>query len=329
MHLHRVADLPALAAALRPDDAADLRKQQFGPFFAALDRPIGAALDEVAAAMAEVMADGVRRGKGDLSTALQATVDKRLRPWCPGCAAHHVDDALFRLASLPAGLRLAPNGDGSADFVAGPPVPGGDRELAGRVGPPPGVAGDPQSAGRVGPPAGVAGDRKSARRVGPPPGTAEDQQAARRDLVRRFLRFAGPTNRDGLAAWLGLSPAAARRWWELADVVPVEIDGRRLFMPADDLDNAPPPAGGVRLLPPYDPVLELGDRMLLVPDAILRKQVWRATANPGVVLVDGAVAGIWRRRRGTVTVTPFAPLPAKHRRALATAAGEEVVVAES
>jgi len=283
MHLHRVADLPALAAALRPDSGADLRRQQFGQFFADLDRPIGAALDEVASAMADVMADGVRRSKGELSTALQVTVDKRLRPWCAGCAAHHVDDALFRLASLPAGLHLVPNGDGSGDFVAGPSVPPADPE------------------------------------------------PARQELVRRFLRYAGPTDRDGLAAWLALSPTAARRWWELAAVIPVDVDGRRLFLHPDDLDaaRAAPPARGAHLLPPYDPILELSDRHLLVPDPAARKQVWRATANPGVVLADGAVVGIWRRRGGTITVTPFAPLSASHRRALATAADEEVVVAES
>ncbi|SNT39628.1 Winged helix DNA-binding domain-containing protein [Asanoa hainanensis] len=153
--------------------------------------------------------------------------------------------------------------------------------------------------------------------------------ATRGELVRRFLRYAGPTDRDGLAAWLALSPAAARRWWELADVVPVEVDGRRLFLHPDDLDaaRAAPAARGVSLLPPYDPVLELGDRALLVPDPARRKQVWRATANPGVVLAAGAVAGTWRRRKGTITVTPFGRAP--DRRALAAAAGEEVVVAES
>ncbi|MDG4827566.1 crosslink repair DNA glycosylase YcaQ family protein [Asanoa sp. WMMD1127] len=283
MHLHRAADLPLLAAALRPDDAADLRPQQFGPFFADLPLPIGAAVDEVAGAMAAVMADGVRRGKGELSTALLARVDERLRPWCPGCAAHHVQDALFRLASLPAGLRLVPNGDGSADFVA----------------------------------------------AAVPAGSSRDD--ARAELVRRFLRYAGPTDRDGLAAWLALSPAAARRWWELADVVPVEADGRWLFLHPADLDaaRAVPKARGVHLLPPYDPILELGDRHLLVPDPVARKQVWRATANPGVVLADGAVAGTWRRRGKRITVTPFVALTATTRRALTGATDEEVVVAES
>ncbi|GIF49824.1 winged helix DNA-binding protein [Asanoa ferruginea] len=284
MHLHRAADLPALAAALRPSEETDLRKQSFGPFFAGLSGSVGAAIDEVATAMAAVMADGVRRSKGELSTSLRATVDARLRPWCDRCAVDHVNDALFRLASLPAGLRLIPNGDGSADFVA---------------------------TGALGP-------------VG-------DVSAGRRELVRRFLRYAGPTNRDGLAGWLGLSPAAARRWWALADVVPVSVDGRRLFLHPDDLAAArsAPPADGVWLLPPNDPILELGDRELLVPDATDRKRVWRPTANPGALLLDGAVAGTWRRRADTVTVTPFGSLSATHRRRLAAATDGEVVVAES
>ncbi|GIF72308.1 DNA glycosylase AlkZ-like family protein [Asanoa siamensis] len=283
MHLHRAATLPALAAALRPDSAADLRRQQFGPFFADLPVPIGTALDEVVTAMASVMADGARRSKGDLSTALTGAVDRRLRPWCAGCATHHVHDALFRLASLQAGLHLLPNGNGSADFVTG--------AGSGRPSPPP----------------------------------AE----ARRELVRGFLRNAGPTDRDGLAAWLGLSPAAARRWWSLADVVPVDVAGRTLFMHPADLDaaRAAAPADGLYLLPPYDPILELTDRRLLVPDPVHRKQVWRAAANPGVVLADGAVAGTWRRRGGTITVTAFGR--GLSRRRLAAATEEEVVVAES
>jgi hypothetical protein len=225
------------------------------------------------------MSDGVRRSKGELSTELRATVDPRLRPWCDRCGTDHVNDALFRLASLPAGLRLEPDGV----VASGPLAPGADPT------------------------------------------------AARREVVRRFLRYAGPTNHDGPAGWLGLAPAAARRWWTLAEVVPVSIDGRRLFLHPDDLAAAgsAPPARGVWLLPPNDPILELGDRELLVPAAGDRKKVWRATGNPGALLVDGGVAGIWRRRAGTVTVTPFGSLSATHRRQLAAVTEGEVVVAES
>jgi len=282
MHVHRAADLADLAAALRPDETADLRPQTYGNYFAEHGVDAVAGLDAVAAAMAEVMADGVRRTKGELSTALRSRVDKRFRPWCGSCGADHVHDGLFRLASLPAGLRLVANGDGSADFVAGPPL-------------------------------------------GPA------RPTARRDLVRRFVRYAGPTDRDGLAAWLGLSPAAARRWWSLVadELVRVDVEGRRLFLHQDDLAlarDAPAPRG-VRLLPPYDPVLELCDRALLVPDPARRKQVWRPVANPGAVLDRGEVVAVWRRRGDTVTVTPFATLPATTRRAIERDAGGTVVLA--
>ncbi|MBO3744715.1 winged helix DNA-binding domain-containing protein [Streptosporangiaceae bacterium NEAU-GS5] len=40
-----------------------------------------------------------------------------------------------------------------------------------------------------------------------------------------------------------------------------------------------------------------------------RKAVWRAAANPGIVLVDGEIAGIWRRNRDHLDLEAFQPLP--------------------
>jgi hypothetical protein len=275
MHLHRVDDLDRLAAALRPDDAADLQRQAFGPFFAdtaAAGIAVGEAFDEVSGKMSAVMSDGAARSKGELSTALNDVVDERLRPWCAGCGVAHVHDGLFRLATLPAGLRLSPLGDGSAEFVYGGAPLGG--------------------------------------------GMAADD--ARRELVRRYMRFAGPADREAVAAWLGVTPAAARRWWSLVadDLVPVDVEGRRLAMHRDDLADARAAArpSGVRLLPPYDPMLEVADRRLVVPDDAGRKALWRAVANPGAVLVAGEIVGAWRRRQGVVTVTAFGkPLPPARR----------------
>jgi hypothetical protein len=76
---------------------------------------------------------------------------------------------------------------------------------------------------------------------------------------------------------------------------------------------------GVRLLPAMDPLLQARDRDLLVPDRAQQKEVWRVLGNPGVLLVDGEIAGVWRakmvgRKRVDLTVTPFAPLPATRRR---------------
>jgi hypothetical protein len=101
----------------------------------------------------------------------------------------------------------------------------------------------------------------------------------------------------------------------------VRIAGTTLWAHVDDLDRLsdPPPARGVRLLPAYDPLTELADRELLVADVGHRRKVWQAAANPGVVWVDGEIAGVWRTRsrgdRLTLTVEPFAPLSGAQRKA--------------
>ncbi len=150
MHVHRTRDLGLLTAALRPDAAAE-----------------GAAVDQVAAAMAEVMGGTETRTKGELSTQITPLVPPRLRSWCPTCQVEHVPDGLFRMATLPAGLRLRPAGNRSAIFF---------------------------------------------RAAAPDPGGPEP---ARRELLRRFLRRCGPAVTTDLAAWAGITPPAAKRWWNL------------------------------------------------------------------------------------------------------------------
>lgn len=109
MHAHSTADLGVYAAALRIDDGADLARANIGPFGREIEEAglgFGAAMDDVAAAMREVMADDCRRTKGELSGAVTPLVDERAAPWCGGCGVHHVHDALFRYATLQAGLTI-------------------------------------------------------------------------------------------------------------------------------------------------------------------------------------------------------------------------------
>lgn len=61
----------------------------------------------------------------------------------------------------------------------------------------------------------------------------------------------------------------------------------------------------VRLLPPYDPLAEVASRELLLPDSAQHRQVWRAVANPGLLVIAGELAGAWRRRKQVITVAPF------------------------
>lgn len=149
-------------------------------------------------------------------------------------------------------------------------------------------------------------------------------EPARRELLRRFLRRCGPATVKDLAAWVGVLPAAAKSWWGLLaeQLVEVRVDGRRLWMHAEDLEAARtvevPTA--VRLLPPYDPLVEVAHRELLLPDPTQRRQVWRAVANPGLVLIAGELVGTWRRRQRVVTVTPFRSVSAAEQRMVRTAA---------
>ena len=141
-----------------------------------------------------------------------------------------------------------------------------------------------------------------------------DPDAARAGLARRYLRCYAPSTPDRLAAWAGVPRAHAERCWALvAGELAAAGDG---WAPAADADAlaapAPAAAAGVRLLPPGDPFLLARDRERLLGDPAARKRVWRPAGAPGVVLADGALAGLWRgRKRGAVwavSVEPFARL---------------------
>ncbi len=75
------------------------------------------------------------------------------------------------------------------------------------------------------------------RTPAPDPGVAEP---ARRELLRRFLRRCGPAVANDLAAWAGIMPPAASSWWGLlaGERVEVRVDGKRLWMHAEDLSAA-------------------------------------------------------------------------------------------
>ena len=267
MHVHRAADLPLLVAALRPDAAEDRGR-----------------LDRVATAMSDVMSDEATRTKGELSGEITKILPRPIRPYCAVCQVEHVDDGLFRMATLPAGLQLRPVGHRSASFF------------------------------RI-----------------PLPSVAQ-ASPARRELLRRFLRRCGPARPKDLAAWIGITPANARqRWDKLADeLVEVRVGGKRLWMHTEDLAAAREAAvpTAVRLLPPYDPLVEVVNRELLLTAKERRQQLWRAVANPGPVLIAGEVIGTWRRRKLTITVSPFEPLSPAQQRAIQAAAAVDTTPAD-
>ncbi len=63
-----------------------------------------------------------------------------------------------------------------------------------------------------------------------------------------------------------------------------------------DLLRDPPPSDRPRLVPAYDPLLQTRDRFSLVADRDRQREIWRAMANPGVVIADDRIVGTWRAR---------------------------------
>jgi winged helix DNA-binding protein len=137
-------------------------------------------------------------------------------------------------------------------------------------------------------------------------------RAALADLARAYLRVLGPATVGEFAGYLeGRRADVATAWPD--DLVEVTVDGRAAFLPEEQVDalrHAPAPQL-VRLLGPFDPYLQARDRALLVPDTSVHKALWPVLGRPGVVLVDGEVAGMWRAKSGrrlTITVESFGPL---------------------
>ena len=65
-----------------------------------------AALEEVAGAAKDALANGRALDKNELHEELRQRVSADLMPWCRGCGSHHVAPMLWRYATVKAGARL-------------------------------------------------------------------------------------------------------------------------------------------------------------------------------------------------------------------------------
>jgi hypothetical protein len=137
------------------------------------------------------------------------------------------------------------------------------------------------------------------------------------DVSRRYVELHGPASAADLASFLGTTQAVVKPLIP-DDLVPVDGPAGAGWMTPDALGTFDAPRC-TRLLPPSDPWLQARDREVVLPAPARRKLVWKAMANPGVVLVDGEIRGLWRStmpRRGRlrVAVEELDPLPARVRR---------------
>ena len=150
-----------------------------------------------------------------------------------------------------------------------------------------------------------------------------DPRAARLELARRYLHVFGPTTPESFAEWASLP---ARRGVEAfraleRSLTPVRTPiGDAMILARDEpaLRAAPGPPAPARLLPSGDAyfLLQGADRHLLVPDATRARELWTSRVWPGAVLVDGEVAGTWRRAQGRLTIDAWRRLAPAARAAI-------------
>ena len=156
------------------------------------------------------------------------------------------------------------------------------------------------------------------------PAPTVDPDDARLELARRYLHVFGPSTPDAFAEWAGVAPAHARTTFDAlaGSLTAVRTPIGASWILTDDrkrLDASPPAdAPSARLLPSGDAYFLLwgADRRLLVPDSSRRDELWPSRVWPGAVLVDGQVAGTWRRAGAVVTIRSWRRLSAAARHAI-------------
>jgi hypothetical protein len=144
-----------------------------------------------------------------------------------------------------------------------------------------------------------------------------DPASAQQQLVRRYLSGFGPSTRNEIAEWSGLSTGAIDS--ALASIETrhyLTEDGKDLF----DLPRAPLPdpatTAPVRFIHVWDAMLLVHARRTGILLEEHRKLIFNTKTPQSVptFLVDGTVAGTWRYEAGKVEVSPFDPLPRTVRR---------------
>ncbi len=150
-----------------------------------------------------------------------------------------------------------------------------------------------------------------------------DPLDARRELARRYLHVYGPTTPEAFAVWAGIGGAGARATFDdlsgtLTAVRTPIGDGWILAKDEATFCEPPGPAAAARLLPSGDSyyLLQGADRELLVPDPVLRSELWTSRVWPGAVLVGGEIVGTWRRAQAALAIQPWRRLTGAEREAV-------------
>jgi Winged helix DNA-binding domain len=127
------------------------------------------------------------------------------------------------------------------------------------------------------------------------PITAPCAEEATAGLVERWLRAFGPGTEADIKWWLGSTITAVRRALVDLNAVEVELDGRKGYLLADDVEATEPVDAWAALLPPLDPTtMGWYERdWYLGP---YREQLFDTSGNAGpTVWWNGRIVGGWRQ----------------------------------
>ncbi|HET6666578.1 MAG TPA: winged helix DNA-binding domain-containing protein, partial [Intrasporangium sp.] len=155
------------------------------------------------------------------------------------------------------------------------------------------------------------------------------REEAMTTVIERYLRSHGPATEKDIAGWIAGTLAFVREALELiGDRVTRQDVGGQAWLSHVDAPAAGDGPGGVHLLPQWDEFL-LGykSRDVTLPDEHVVKVVpGRNLVFQPTVVVDGEVAGVWKRQASTdvkdgkntvvLEVTPLTRLTAKALRGL-------------
>jgi hypothetical protein len=150
---------------------------------------------------------------------------------------------------------------------------------------------------------------------------AVDGGAGLAELLRRYLHTYGPATPQQFAQWLAVPPRWATDLFDsqAGELQRVDVEGTAAWVAAGDAAVPSARPGGVRLLPYFDGYAYLTSGRLrerLYPG----RAAERVAGNFQVMLIDGAVAGLWHQRRSgrrlDITVEPLDPLTGARRREL-------------
>jgi len=121
-------------------------------------------------------------------------------------------------------------------------------------------------------------------------------------LVRKYLHCYGPASIKGFTDWLGCSSTQAERMWQTAidEIEPVSLSGKVYYILSEDKElllSPPQSERKVHLLGGHDPYLGLQDRDVILENKARQRQVWQTVSNPGAVLWQGKISGIWKSKK--------------------------------